>query len=52
MDTLILCRLHDRSATSEAVGFFVEIAGNDRAGTKDNIFLEMLTDLICGHKVV
>jgi len=52
MEKLILSRLHHRPAATLAVCFFVYIPGNDRAGTKDNIFLEMLADLLRGQKAI
>jgi len=42
--------LHHGPAATPTVCFLVHIAGNDRAGPKDNILLEMLTDLSRGQK--
>jgi hypothetical protein len=44
--------LDHRLVTAAAVCLFVHIPGNDRLGTKDNVFLEMLTDLPCGQKAI
>jgi hypothetical protein len=50
MEKLILSRLHHRPAATPTVCFLVYIPGNDGAGPKDDIFLEMLADLSRGQK--
>src|SRR5450759_1840800 len=52
MEQLILSRLHHGPPATLTVCFFVYIPGNDRAGTKDDIFLEMLADLFRGQKAI
>jgi hypothetical protein len=46
MKQLILSPLNHRPATMTAVCLFVHIPGNHRAGTKDNVLLEVLAEIL------